>query len=159
MFTQNQGLLCLVLCLWADSQDAWEGAQPEQLTQSGQIDIPYHRVWCPIYKSGELARRCWLLLWDRLDTGQQEVSNCNGHHLSFLGFISPSLLLTTTIIAITVILLYLIYYTALMSAFRFYLFLILFPIPFGPCVGESERAAAEYLAVHWFWTTTVLETE
>lgn len=37
---------------------------------------------------------------------------------------------------------------ALMLLWMFYLFLILFPIPHAPWVGESKTAAAEYLVVH-----------
>ena len=31
---------------------SWEGTQPGELTQTGQRDIPYHTMTCPVYKLG-----------------------------------------------------------------------------------------------------------
>lgn len=38
---------------------SWEGAWPGQLTQTIQIDIPYHNMACSVYKLGEFIR------WER----------------------------------------------------------------------------------------------
>ena len=34
---------------------SWEGAQPGQLTQTGQRDIPYHVTSCSVYKLGGVS--------------------------------------------------------------------------------------------------------
>ena len=36
---------------------SWEGAQPGQLTQTGQRLIPYHTTSCPAYKAGGRRRK------------------------------------------------------------------------------------------------------
>lgn len=80
----------LLFCQTSHAQRSCEEAQPGKLTQTCQSDVPYHRLSWPLYKLGELAERCQLLLRDGLGSSQQMVNNYIVHHFFFLGFLLPS---------------------------------------------------------------------
>lgn len=73
---------------------SWEGALLRQVTQSGQMDIPCHRISCPVYKVVELPGRgfSWSV---GVESGiaQQVMSSCIVHHLFFLEFYFSLLIL------------------------------------------------------------------
>lgn len=87
-YPKSRAFQCPALVSYTRS---WRGTWSGQLTQISQRNILYHRIFCSVYKPGELAKRCQSLLGDRESMGQWVLSNCIEHHLtsgvySFLTF-------------------------------------------------------------------------
>ena len=72
---QSRTSQLLTLAWLARRTGSWEGTQSEQLTQTGQGDIPYHTMSGLVSKMGELARGQRSLLRDGLGIFHWVVSN------------------------------------------------------------------------------------
>lgn len=76
---------------------------------TGQRDIPFHRMSCPVCKLGELGKGSADHHWDGLGIGQWVVSNFVVHILCFLGFIPLSLSFPLQLLLVVALLLLLLW--------------------------------------------------
>lgn len=115
--------------------------------------MPYHRMWCLLYRLGKKSRRDWLLFKDRLGFSQKAMSNCSVQHLLFSSFIPASFLLLP--ISLQLLLHFTLFqllklFLSQSMGFTFFQF-------FSSHWGGTEWAGVWYLVVSWHETTVYFE--